>query len=112
MKLTKYPQEEIDQGHKKWKEAYDKLEEDMRFALNTFIKNKKCKCKVYEGLDDINGKIVACQYVICKHYHSERDRMFSKRIDEIWNMNLQTMFKHMNNIQIFAEERTKTDRNP
>ena len=73
--------------------------------MDFFVKNRKCKCKLENGFD---GK----KFAICKHWDKEMYKIFHKRVDELWDMNLQTMFKQMNNMQIFAEEIAEKNRKP
>ena len=67
--------------HQRWKLDYERLHEEIDLFMRHFDSIKKCHCPI----DD------------CKHFEKERDRIFGKRIDDIFNSILK------NGFQTFAE---------
>lgn len=67
--------------HQKWKSDYEKLHEEIDLFMRHFKIIKKCDCPIED----------------CKHFERERDRIFGKRIDDIFNSSLKNSF------QTFAE---------
>jgi len=66
--------------HKKWKEQYDELEDDLEKFRNYFAKTKKCNCNIDE----------------CIHFDHAMYKVFSKKVDELWNLRLQVGFRTVN----------------
>lgn len=84
-----------DQMRKKWEEDWDKLGAEIDFAMATFIKNAKCKCKIYDGLYGNSGELLVTPYKICRHWKKERNRVFGERINELFDRVLKTGFQTM-----------------
>jgi hypothetical protein len=68
--------------HEKWEKEFDKLENDLDSFRDYYSKTKKCKCNID----------------VCKHYKNAKNKVFSKRVDELWNLRLQVGFRTLNSI--------------
>ncbi len=68
--------------HKKWEKEFDSLEEDLDRFRDYYNGIKKCKCHIDE----------------CKHYEVAVNKVFRKKIDELWNLKLQVGFRTFNSI--------------
>lgn len=71
---------ETELRHKKWEKEFDNLEENLDSFRKYYNHTKKCKCDI----DD------------CRHFDSAMNKVFSKRIDELWNLRLQVGFSTLN----------------
>jgi len=66
--------------HEKWKTQFDKLEDGLDLFLEYYNKTKKCTCHIDE----------------CAHFDDALDKVFSKKVDDLWNNRLQVGFQTMN----------------
>ena len=57
----------VETMEKMWQEEYQKYREEKEFHRISFILTKKCKCKSNE----------------CRHYESEREKFFEKKVNAL-----------------------------
>jgi hypothetical protein len=67
--------------YQQWKLEFERLQAEISLCMKRFNQTKQCKCTIEE----------------CKHFEKERDRIFGKRIDDLFNLCLKNSF------QTFAE---------
>ena len=89
---------ELKRKHDEWDKAFDKLEKDMDAAMAIWIKNRKCKCKLETGF---KGE----KFAICKHWDREMTKVFSKRVDETWQMSIDMMGLQFEEMKKFVGKR-------
>jgi hypothetical protein len=63
--------------HQKWKSDYKKLHEEIDLFMAHFSTIKKCKCEIED----------------CKHFERQRDKIFGKKIDDVFNSSLKDSFQ-------------------
>ena len=75
--------------YQKWKLDYKKLRKEIDLCMSQYSVTKKCDCPIED----------------CKHFEKARDRVFGKKIDDIFNSCLKNSF------QAFAEINGSVRRN-
>jgi hypothetical protein len=68
---------QIELAYKKWKVDFENLLDEINLCMERFDQTKHCKCSIDE----------------CKHFERERDMIFGKRIDYLFNLCLENGFQ-------------------
>ena len=68
---------QTDLTYQKWKSDFESLLGEINLCMERFSKTKRCKCPIEE----------------CRHFEKERDRIFGKRIDCLFNLCLTNSFQ-------------------
>lgn len=69
--------------YEKWKSEYAVLKSEISQFRDYFINVKECSCGISE----------------CQHFKKARHQIFGKRIDELFNLKMQSSFKFYNEIR-------------